>query len=164
MQQTNINGNRYSFTNINVAMANYAFGQVTLGGLLELPKGIFKSVNYDAQQEPGIVQGNQIAIVGRTQGYGTATGSFEMLVSDMDDFFLSLSFGGTFPIMSVDFVMTVQYSVNDFDVRQDLLQGCRISKIGSANQQGTDATTKTCDITIARLQLNGIDAFADPSI
>lgn len=152
-QSTLINGNRYSFTNLTVEM----------NGIL-IPKGVFKSINYDASQEPGIVQGNQVTQVGRTEGYGTATGSFEMLDSELDDFFAALSLGGLIPIMSVDFDITVTYSVNEIDVRFDVLRGCRISKIGSPNAQGTDATTKSCDLTIARVNLNGIDAFADPLI
>jgi hypothetical protein len=153
MQQTQINGNRYSFTNVSV----------NLGGQ-EIAKGVFSSINYKATQEPGIVQGNQVTIVGRTEGYGTGTGSFEMLVSELDDFFNTLTGGGVFPIMSVDFDIIVAYSVNDIDVRVDSLLGCRIDDIDSPNQQGTDATKKTNSLTIARVFLNGIAAFADPAI
>lgn len=152
-QQTNINGNRYSFTSLSVSTA---YGDV--------PKGVFKGISYDAQQDPGLVQGNQVTMVGRTSGYGTGTGSFEMLVSEWDDFVAQLTANGAFPIMGVDFDIVVSYSVNDIDVRTDTLRGCRITKIGSANQQGNDATTKTNEISIARLKLNGIDAFADPSL
>lgn len=151
-QQTQVNGNRYSFTNVFVTLAGDP-----------VPKGVFKSINYDAMQDPGIVQGNQVSIVGRTQGYGTSTGSFEMLVSELDDFFQVITLGGSFSAMAPfqDFDITVSYSVNGVDVRTDELIGCRITKIGSANQQGTDATTKTCDLSIARLILNGVQAFAD---
>ena len=151
-QQTQINGNRYSFTSISVSLNG-----------TDIPKGVFKSINYDAAQDPGIVQGNQIAIVGRTSGYGTGTGSFEMLVSELDDFFVDLTGNGAFPIMSVDFDIVVSYSVNDVDVRTDMLRGCRITSISSGNTQGQDATVKTCNLSIARLTLGGIEAFADPS-
>lgn len=150
-QQTQINGSRYSFVNINV---------FALNGVV--PKGVFKSINYDAMQEPGIVQGNQVGIVGRTAGYGTSTGSFEMLVSELDDFFSALTLSGAFPIMAVDFDLIVSYSVNDIDVRTDSLLGCRITKVGSSNQQGNDATTKTCDMNVSTILLNGISTYADP--
>jgi len=162
-QQTQINGNRYSFTNITISTVNYAFGQAVLGGGLDQPRGVFKSINYDAMLDPGLVQGNQVTPVGRTQGYGSSTGSFEMLLSELDDFYEDLTFGGQFPIMGVDFDIIVQYSVNDVDVRIDLLRGCRITKLGSANQQGNDASTGTCELSIMQIQKNGIDAYADPA-
>jgi hypothetical protein len=110
------------------------------------------------------VQGNQTAPVGRTGGYGTATGNFEMLVSELDDFFDAITQSGSIPILSAEFDLAISYSVNDIDTRIDSALGCRITKIGSANQQGNEATTKTCDISIMRLKLNGIDAFADPGL
>ena len=79
-QDTLVNGNRYSFVNISVMMNGN-----------DIQKGVFKSINFDATQDPGIIQGNQIGIVGRTAGYGTGTGSFEMLVSEFDDFSKDLS-------------------------------------------------------------------------
>jgi hypothetical protein len=151
-QQTQIQGNRYSFTSIAV-QANGA----------DIARGVFRSINYDASQDPGIVQGNQVTIVGRTSGYGTGTGSFEMLVSECDDFFADLSSAGAFPVMGIDFDISVSYGVNDVDVRIDKLVGCRITKIGAANQQGNDASTRSCDISIARMYQNGVALFADPA-
>ncbi len=151
-QATQINGNRYSFTSLSVSTS---FG--------DLPKGVFKGISYDVSQDPGKVQGNQVTMVGRTAGYGDASGSFEMLVSELDDFFAAITGNGLVPIMVAEFDITVSYSENDVDVRTDTLRGCRITKIGSANQQGNDATTKTCELSIMRVKLNGIDAFADPA-
>lgn len=151
-QQTQINGNRYSFSSITVAIAG------------NLQPRVFKSINYDAAQDPGNVQANQSTIVGRTQGYGLGTGSFEMLVSEFDDLALQLSLGGLTAIMNVDFNISVTYAVNNGgfeEVRTDDLIGCRITKVGSANTQGTDATMKACDLSIARIRLNGIDAYGD---
>lgn len=149
-QQTQINGNRYSYTSISVV----------LDGVPQ-PKGVFTSISYKATQSPGIVQGNQVTQVGRTSGYGTGTGSFEMLVSELDDFYAELTDNGFAPVMSVDFDIIVSYSVNDIDVRTDTLRGCRIDDIDSPNQQGTDPTKKTNTFTIARVNLNGIEAFGD---
>jgi hypothetical protein len=153
-QQTQINGNRYSFTSIAVRAGNQ-----------DIPRGVFMSIDYDAEQDPGVVEGNQIVPVGLTSGYARGSGSFEMLVSELDDFFAAITNtpNGTIPIMSADFDIAVSYSVNNgVDVRTDTLRGCRIKKIGSPNKKGTDATTKTCDLFIRRVQLNGIDAFLDP--
>ena len=156
-QQTEINGNRYSFTNISLDWST----AVGAGGTF--PRGIFKSVNYDAAQDPGLVQGNQIAPVGRTSGYGTGTGSMELLISESDDFLNLLTGGGTFPIMNVDFNLTVSYSVNDIDVRTDLLMGCRITKLGQANSQGNDATMLSCDLSIMKMYRNGLLMYGDPT-
>lgn len=157
-QQTLINGNRYSFTSVTAEWVNLSTG---VGA--EFPRGIFKSINYDASQDPGLVQGNQIAPVGRTSGQGQGSGSFEMLISEFDDFVNQLTNGGQFPIMSVDFNVTVSYSVNDVDVRTDSLLGMRITKKGNSNAQGNDATMVACDVSIMKMYSNGILVYGDPS-
>jgi hypothetical protein len=93
---------------------------------------------------------------------GTASGSMELLVSEMDDFFSLITGGGAFPITSVFFDLRVAYSVNGTDVRVDALRGCKITKIGSQNQKGTDATVKSLDLQIKQIYFNGIAAYADP--
>lgn len=155
-QQTAINGNRYDFTSLSceATSANAAYTP---------PKGVMESINYDATQEPGIVQGNSVVMVGRTAGYGIGSGSFSMLASEFDDFAAQLTGNGAVPLMSVDFIWTVSYSVNGIDVRTDVLRGCRITKVSSPNQKGNEAKTIQCDMSIARIALNKIDMFADPS-
>ncbi len=150
-QQTQIQGNRYSFTNLSAAANGSDFA-----------RGIFKSVNYDAMQDPGVVQGNQIGIMGRTDGYGTASGNLEILLSESDDFFSFLTNNGNFPLMGVFWDLTVSYSVNDVDVRTDQLLGIRITKVGASNQQGNDASTVTLELNIARMKRNGILMYGDP--
>jgi hypothetical protein len=150
-QDTLVNGNRYSFVNLSVTR-----------GMAQLSKGVFKSINYDGMQDAGIVQGNRIQIVGRTAGYGTATGSFEMLLSEINDFFDDITNSGQIPIGTAEFDLAVSYSINDVDIVTDELIGCRITKVGTANQQGNDASTKSCDLSIALLRLNGNYVFADP--
>ena len=159
-QQTYVNGNRWSFVNLSVDMAG-----------LQIP-GLgraFKSINYKASQDPGVVQANQITIVGRTAGYGTASGSFEIYLWEWNLFtqgltqqYSALTGVPKPPIMAVDFDMAITYDINSGDTTTDYLIGCRITDIDSSNQQGNDATAKSCTLSIARLKLNGIDAFADP--
>lgn len=127
------------------------------------PKGVFKSWNYKASKEPGLVQGNQVAPVGRTRGYGTGTGSFEMLKSEWNDFVQSATLDGEIPIMDVDFNVVLNYSENDIDTTTDVLRGVRITDIDINNQQGTDASYVNCTVSIMRLALNGIVTYADPS-
>lgn len=149
-QQTQINGSRYSFVNITTVING-----------TEQPR-VFKSINYDAMQDAGNVQGNSVGIVGRTDGYGTSTGNFEMYVSESDDLNNDISAEGTFPLLSRYFDMSVSYSVNDDDVRTDVLLGCRITKQGSSNQSGNDASSVTYELNIARMTRNGILMYGDP--
>lgn len=151
-QQTLINGNRFSFTNV----------FVQLNGV-DIAKGVFKSINYDGEQTSGEVNGNQVTLVGLTEGTAKATGSFEMLISDADDFCSNLTSSGAFPILSVDFTIQISYSVNDVDVRTDVLRGVRCQKLGTNNQQGTDATTNTFEFIARRFTKNGIEVFGDPA-
>lgn len=159
-QQTAYNGVRYSFTDVSVE-GNTAqqFGGVSFS----FPKGIVQNLNWDATQDAGIVQGNQIAIVGRTNGYGTITGSLELLVSESDDWLKTITSNGTYPILSVFFDLRVSYSVNGTDVRVDTLQGIKLTKLGSSNQKGNDATTKTFELSIAKAYNAGLLVFGDPA-
>lgn len=149
MQQTLINGNRHSFVNLTVN----ANGR-------DIPRGSITSVNYNPTQDPGLVQGNLNVPTGRTQGYSTATGSIEILLSEANDFYSNLTNNGEVAIMDVDFDMIVQYSINDIDVITDTLRGCRITNLDASNSQGNDATKRTHSLSIMRVALNGIDAFA----
>lgn len=148
-QNTLINGNRYSFVDIDV----------TMNGVDQI-KGVFAGVNYTATQDPGIVQGNQVAPVGRTAGYGTATGSFQMLISEYDDFVQNLIQSAPAPtIMNVDFEIIVQFNINDVDIRTDTLQGCRITSVEMSNAKGNDATMVTCNLSIMQVLLNDVPTF-----
>ncbi len=152
-QQTLINGNRYSFTDVFVQLNN-----------VDMAKGVFKSIDYSAEQTSGEVYGNQVTMVGKTQGTAKGTCSFEMLISDSDDFDSNLTNAGETPIMSVDFTIQVQFSVNDVDVRTDRLEGCRIQKVDTSNQQGSDATMAKYEILAMRVYKNGIQVFGEPAI
>ena len=156
-QQTQINGNRYSFTSVSVSMNG-----------LDVPRGVFKSINYSGEQTPGEVEGNQVVSVGLTTGYGKGAGDFEMLLSDFDDMAAQLTNNGQLPLMAVDFDIAAVYSVNDIDVRSDMLRGVRMTRVESSNQTGTDASTVKATLYIRRLTRRTsdgieIDLFGDPS-
>ena len=159
-QQTSYQGNRYSFQDIAV---EGTMGDLYGGGLFLFPKGVIQNLNWDAQQDAGIVQGNRVTIMGRTTGYGTCTAHLELLVSECDDWFNTISSSNAFPVMAVYFNMRITYSVNGADTRLDELRGCRITKIGAANQKGNDAITKTIDLSVAFPTQNKIALYNDPS-
>lgn len=159
-QQTNINGVRFSFTDLNVEGETAPqYGSITFF----FKKGSVLSASWDATQDPGVVQGNNVAIVGRTNGYGVGTGSMEILASEADDWITLLSKYGTFPVMSVFFNLRFSYAVNGTDVRIDELQGIKITKVGAANARGNDATSRTFDFNIAQIYQAGIPLF-EPAV
>lgn len=163
-QQTQINGNRFSFVNISLNCNGLSAQNQQLGGTQDQPRGCLQSINYNATLEPGMVQGNQIAPVGRTSGYGLGEGDVEILVSEYDQFVAFITNNGQYPIMQVDFNYVVSYSINDIDVRKDELIGCRITNLGSNNQVGNNATTKTMKLSIMRQRHNGVEVYADPTV
>ena len=159
-QQTAYQGVRYSFTDIAIdGETTQLYGSVPF----QFAKGILQSLSWDASQDAGIVQGNQIGMVGRTNGYGVGTGSMELLVSESDDWLSSVTSQGFYPAMSVFFNLRIAYSVNGTDVRVDTLQGIKITKISTNNQKGNDATTAAFELSIAKAYKNGILLFGDPA-
>jgi hypothetical protein len=145
-QQTNVNGVRISFTDLTVE------GETSPNnGSLAFffPKGVLQSASWDALRTPVSCQGNQVGMVGRTNGYGVGTGSFELLVSEADDWISTITSNGSVPLMSVFFNLRFSYSINGVDVRIDSLMGIKITKVGAANQKGNDATTRTFEFSVS---------------
>lgn len=148
-QQTLINGNRFSFTDIRISIAGF-----------DQP-AVFTALNYKSTQEPGIVQANQVAPVGRTSGYGTATGGFTMLISEWDDLATTLSDQNpSGAVMNTDFDIQVSYNINDTDIRTDNLIGCRITDMDVSVSKGNEAVYMVLQLSIMRVQRNGIDDFS----
>lgn len=152
-QQTQINGNRYSFVDISVTMDG-----------VDQPKGIFKSINYKPSKKRGVVQGNQTTPVGRTRGYGESTGSFEMLRSEYDDLCKAVTNDGQIPILDAEFDVEISYSTNDVDTITDRLRGVCMEDLDLNNQQGTDAAYVVVQLSIMRITLSGRDTYSDASL
>ena len=160
-QQTAYQGNRYSFTDISIdGETTQLFGGVQF----QFPKGVLQSLNWKATQDAGIVQGNQVGIVGRTNGYGTCTGDMSLLVSEADDWLNTITSGGFYPILSVYFNLRIAYSINGTDVRMDALQGIKLTDLGQDNAKGNDATVTTFSLNIAKAYKNNLIVFGDPSV
>lgn len=159
-QQTAYQGNRYSFPDISIeGETTQLYGSVPF----TLPKGVLQGLTWDASQDPGLVQGNQIGLVGRTAGYGTGTGSMELLVSEADDWLNTITTSGFYPVMSVYFNLRITYAVNGTDVRTDSLMGIKITRVSSNNTKGNDAITTPFELSIAKAYKNGLLLFGDPS-
>jgi hypothetical protein len=159
-QQTLYNGVRYSFTDIAIeGETTQLYGSVPF----TLPKGVLQSLNWSVQSDSAEVQGNAIAPVGMTNGYGTASGSLELLVSEADDWLKTITSNGFYPIVNVFFNLRITYAVNGTDVRVDSLRSCRLKSMASNNQKGSDAVTTPFDMRIGLVYKNGLLAYGDPS-
>lgn len=154
-----INGNRFSWTSI----------EVTLAGLPSYIGGPFKAINYTSKQEPGIVHGNSPRPLGRTRGQYEATGSFEMYRSEWQDFveqIVSNSAQSNVGIHDIEFDITVQYaefdpSTGGDNVITDVLSVCRISSLGFSNSQGSEPSTVSCDLSIMFIDYGDVASVAD---
>jgi hypothetical protein len=159
-QQTLYNGVRYSFTDISIeGETTQLYGSIPF----TFPKGVLQSLNWTAQQDSADVQGNQIAPVGMTNGYGTGSGAMELLVSEADDWLKTISSNGFYPALNVFFNLRITYSVNGTDVRMDSLRSCKAKSVASNNSKGNDAVTTPFDIRIGLIYKNGILLYGDPS-
>lgn len=153
MADTLINGTRPSFVSLSV----------TLDGT-EQPRGVFKSINYDVKQEPGVIYSkSRSEIVGYTPGQSNASGSFEMLVTEYNQFVEDLTNKGQVAVTAPTFSIQVSYSSNTIDTQTDRLIGVRISGVSAPNQ-GTEATSRICSFTFTQLVTNGVVVGGDTSV
>lgn len=149
---TLINGIRPSFVNVSVTMVDN-----------EQPRGVFKSVNYTVDQQPGTIYSSSTSeIVGSTPGNINATGSFEILLAEFNQLASDLTNNGQVAVTSVVFDVQVSYSTNGIDVQTDKLYGVRITNV-SASNSGTDASSKTCSFLYRQLVVNGVVVGGDLS-
>jgi uncharacterized protein YaiE (UPF0345 family) len=159
-QQTLYNGVRYSFTDLSIeGETTQLYGSIPFN----FPKGVIQALNFSWQSDSAEVQGNQIAPVGMTNGYGTASGSIEILVSEADDWIKTITSNGFYPAANVFFNLRITSSVNGTDVRMDSLRSCRLKGGSSNNQKGSDALTSPFDLRIGLIYKNGILMYGDPS-
>lgn len=153
MTDTLINGNRPSFVNVSITIGDE-----------EQPRGVFQSINYALDQQPGVIYSNSTSeIVGSTPGNSNATGSFDMLLAEFNALAASLTNDGQTAITSAVFDLQVSYSVNDIDVQVDKLYKVRITNV-SASNTGTSASSKSCSFIYSQLVVNGVVVGGDTSI
>lgn len=161
IQQVYINAVRYGFQNVTVrgeTLQQY-------GGVgFQWPKGTFASLNWEASQDSGEVQGNRIQSIGVTDGYGLGSGDFEALLSEANDWQKLISVGGQFPVQSVLFNFRVILSVNNGqDVTVIRIEGMKIKNVTMGMQRGNDAVTMKYQYRAGQIFVDDIPLYADPS-
>lgn len=161
IQQVYINATRYGFQNVRFkGETTEQYGSVPFS----FPPGVFASFNWEASQDSGEVQGNRVQSLGVTDGYGLAQGDFELLVSEADDWQVTLTGNGQYPVMSVFFNFRLTYAVNQgIDVRVVEVVGMKVKNISAGNQRGNDAATQKYQYRAGQVFVNGIAQFGDPS-
>lgn len=161
-QDTYINGTRYAFSNFSaLATAINAGSNALNGGLWTPPKGVMQAFDWEAKQDSAEVEGNQVAPVGVTDGYGKGTGSYEILYSESDDHDSAISSGGAFPLMSCFTQWMMGYSINDIDVTTVLIQGLKITGITHNAAKGSEPATVKYTYRCSRIVKNGVVLFGD---
>lgn len=161
IQQTYINAVRFGFQDVALEGETLQqYGSVPF----QFVKGCLQSINWEAAQDSGEVQGNRIQSVGVTNGYGLSTGDFELLVSEGDDFQKTISGSGQYPVMSVFFNLRLTYMINNgIDVRRVNINGIKIKNVGAGLAKGSDAATTKYQFRAGQVYVNGIAMYADPS-
>ena len=161
IQQVYINATRFGHQSVTLkGETAEQFGSVPF----TIPRGALSAINWEAAQDIGEVQGNRIQSVGVTDGYGTATGDHEMLVSEADDWVKTVTGNGQYPLMSVFFNFLLIYSVNQgIDVRRVRIVGARIKNVSAGSQRGNDAATNRYQWRAGQVFVNGIAMYGDPA-
>lgn len=146
---TLINGTVYNWQESHIYMGNQAIVQ-----------GAFQELNYRSRQSSDYVQGNQVAPVGKSNGYGTVEGSFTMLIDDWDALNSAIvqlsTSGGT--THNTDFGFVISYAVTDEFIRTDTVNGIRITD-AQTTKGSKDEIIKVCQFIAMQLLDNGVPAF-----
>jgi hypothetical protein len=140
-----VNGIRHSFASIEAKLD----GQLYIG---------FKSINYEAALEPGVIKGTHPDPLGDTLGDATYSADFEMWLAEWNLFQAALGNG----YMVRRFQITVTYVTAGFDTIVDLINLVRIKKVAAANTQGPEGLSRKVDLYTGKVLLNGIDNLAIP--
>lgn len=161
IQQVYINAVRFGFQDVSLeGETAQQYGSVPF----QFVKGCLQSINWEASQDSGEVGGNRIQSVGVTNGEGRATGDFELLVSEADDWSKTITSSGQFPVMNVFFNFRLTYSVNQgIDVRVVEIIGMKIKNVSGGGQRGNDAATQKYQYRAGQVLVNGIALFGDPA-
>ena len=138
-----VNGNYYSFANIEERVAGY----LLLG---------FKSINYGAKIGSQFVRGTNKMPLGKTAGQFEPHGDAEIYLPQFND--LVQTFGPNFS--AVQFTITVTYgNLTDnagLPTITDALYFCNIIEVDASNTEGLDASVRKVTLLPLDIWFNGV--------
>lgn len=129
----NVNGFEYSFASIELKIGAQRYFGAT-------------AINYDDGLQPGMATGTSTLPLGWTAGQWTGTASIEFNRRDGQAIIDALGDGfGRVPL-----AVTVQYAEEGMPVITDSLPLCRIQKVANGNNQGTDPSKMSFDLSLLK--------------
>ena len=149
IQNTIVNGNRYSFVDISTVIAGITYAA-----------GPYKSIDYSHTQESNYVYGTNTKPLGRTPGQWKGTASIEMLKSEYQNLIDSISqTNAAVSISTFEFDIQIAYTDEQgTGVILDTLISCRIQGISQSNAVGTDATYVKLDLMPMDILYDGVQS------
>jgi hypothetical protein len=145
-----LNGKRYSFTSI-----EFLFGTIPLIGI--------KALNYESSLEPGKVRGTNANKIGRTEGEADHTADAEIYLLEWNVFLAAVGptglLAGGFGAVSFPIVVNYAEDVSQ-PVVTDIIEGCRITKVGISNQSGADPATVKLTLDPMDIKWGGLFSIA----
>ena len=141
LAQPLINGFRYQFSNIEIDIDGDIITEV-------------QSIDYEHGLEGTKTRGTgSVYATGETTGEYDSSGKIELPKHVAAALRAKLGKG----YLRKRFPITVSYADEGQPVITDRLIGCRISKEGNSHSNGTDGLKESLDMSIMRVQLNGVD-------
>ena len=137
-----------TYPNINGVSYDWSSVRISLGALIT---PALKGIDYSQSLDPGEGRGNSSAWIKRTRGQLKADASFEIYVSEFQDFLDILGEG----YMERNFDVTVSYQEGTERVLTDKLIGCRIKKHADSPKEGSDPPTVKVDLHLHHIEKNG---------
>lgn len=140
-----VNGHRYSFVSIEFG-ANGA-----------IMRGV-SSIDYGDELTPGKMRGTGPNVIGRTRGEYDGDGEVEMYRLEWENLKSTLGVAGV-GFGETAWPITVTYGETGQPVVTDTLEGCRITKVRTGGQEGSDPTKVKLTIDLLRILHNGVPIY-----
>lgn len=139
-----INGHMYQFSSIVLTVRGVPFPFIT-------------AVNYESTNESSMFYGTSKTPIGQTKGNVSHTGSLTIPATQRDALLALVTGAGARGWADTPFTVTVSYAEEGEPVSTDILEGCRISKVGHAYQQGNEPLSIDLELTVPTILLgNGM--------
>ena len=138
-----INGNKYDYSSIEIDIDGTLFTGV-------------KEVSFTQGLEPGEVRGTRAELIGRTRGEYSAEGSMVVYAEEYAEIIAALGDG----FMEKSFSVTMTYSDTNVPTQVNRLIGCRITNVEGGGSQGTDPLEVSLDLSVFRVETDGLNAVS----